>query len=310
MHAVTYNLRMRLRGRRSGFTLIEMMIAIVLTVLVMGALMYALIRQQRFYGSAAQLLEARGQVRHAAAILPHDIRAISTVGGDIISMDDTELVIRATYGSSMICAISGGSVVVPPVDPDKGNVVTTWATLPASGDSVYVFNEGPTNSMSDDTWSFHEIGTSVTWETGTCPTTTGLTSAPDASKSVLKFNVVDGLSANIRVGAPMRYVRRARYKLFQADNSQWYLGYCSPDCGSDAPEVLAGPFVPLNGAGGPGVRFGYLDVNGTETSTPSQVARVNILVSAQTKSSVNLTGFQSEVLGDSLRFSVAIRNRQ
>lgn len=307
MYALTR--RGRPRARR-GFTLIEMMIAIVLTVLVMGALITILVRQQRFYGNTAQLLEARSQVRQAAAIIPTDLRGISTVGGDIISMDETELVVNGTFGSSVICALSGGNIVLPPVDPDAGNPVTTWAATPATGDTVYVFNEGLTPNAFDDSWTPYEVGTTVTWETGTCPTSTGLTSAADASKSVLKFSVVGGLASTITAGAPVRFVRRVEYSLFEADNGQWYLGYCSPTCGTEGPGVLAGPLVPLDGTDGPGVRFSYLDNTDTETTNPAQVAQVGIVVSAQTRGSANLTGFQSAVLGDSLRLSVAIRNRQ
>jgi prepilin-type N-terminal cleavage/methylation domain-containing protein len=307
---MTTMIRRRGKRARRGFTLIEMMIAIVLTVLVMGALMIALVRQQRFYTGAAQLLDARSQVRQASAILPNDIRALSTVGGDIVAMDETELVVRATYGSSVICAISGGNVIVPPVDPAAGNVVTFWSAVPATGDTVFIFNEGPTTNASDDSWAAGEIGNTVTWETGTCPTSTGLTTAADASKSLLKFNLVNALPADVTVGAPMRYVRRAVYRLFEAPNGEWYLGYCSPGCGNTDPEVIAGPFVAFDGADGPGVRFTYLDRNGVETATASQVARISILVSARTKPGAGLTGFQTTVLGDSLRFAVAIRNQQ
>lgn len=295
--------------QRSGFTLIELVMVSILAVLVLGGMMSVLVRQQRFYRGTADLLEARSQTRQAAGILPAELRSISPVGGDIIQMAETDLRFRATVGSSVLCAISGGEVVLPPTNPDRGNIATTWGAAPTAGDSVFIFNEGPTTSASDDSWTAYEIGSSVETVTGACPTFTGLTTAADASKGSLKFAVGGGLDANITVGSPMRFVRWVRYSLYAAPSGQWYLGFCSPTCTISGREPIAGPFVPASGASS-GIHFTYLDVNGAVTATPAAVAQVSVLVRADSRSRMSTAGFDRRLAGDSLRFTVGIRNRQ
>lgn len=308
MHTVTTRPPVPHSRRRSGFTLVELVMVAVLAVLVLGGMMNMLVRQQRFYRGTADLLEARSQTRQAAGILPTELRSISPVGNDILAMSDSSLEFRATVGSSVLCVISGGEVVLPPTNPTRGNVATTWGAAPAAGDTVLIFNEGPTTSWTDDTWTPYEIG-SITTVTGACPTSTGLTSDSDVSKTSLKFAVVGGLSGTIRARAPMRFVRRARYSLYAAANGQWYLGYCSPTCGVSGPSPIAGPFVPHTDVA-PGLSFTYLDEDGVVTATPAEVAQVSILVRAQARNGVSLSGFATRVARDSLRFTVGIRNRQ
>lgn len=294
--------------RRSGFTLIELVMVAVLAVLVLGGMMSLLVRQQRFYRGTADLLEARSQVRQAAGILPADLRSISTIGDDILSMSDNSLQIRATVGSSVICALDAGEVILPPINPVKGNAVTTWGVEPVAGDSVLIFNDGPTGSALDDTWSAFEIA-STSKTKKICPESSGLTTTVDSDKFSLKFAVVGGLTANISEGAPIRFVRTVAYSLYAGANGEWYLGYCSPECDPSGPQSIAGPFVPVSDGDG-GIHFTYLDANGVVTGTPADVAQVSVLVRAQARSGMSTVGFESRVAGDSLRFTVGIRNRQ
>jgi hypothetical protein len=294
--------------RRRGFTLIEILMVAVLAVLVLGGMMSVLVRQQRFYLGTADLLEARSQTRQAAGILPTELRALSPVGGDILSMSDDALEIQATVGSSAICALASGLVTLPPINPIMGNAVTTWAVEPAVGDTVLIFNEGPTGSMSDDSWSRHEIAFTQR-RNKVCPVSTGLTTLIDSDKFSVQFTVVGTLSPNITAGAPIRFLRRASYSLYAGANGKWYLGYCSPQCGPSGPDPIAGPFVPVtNGEGG--IQFTYLDANGAVTADPEQVAQVSVLVRAESRSRMSTASFDSRLAGDSLRFTVGIRNRQ
>ena len=74
--------------RRAGFTLIELLISMVLMGLVSAAIVKLLLRQQRFYNSATDLIQTRQQIRQAAGMLPSDLRGISSVGADISAMSD------------------------------------------------------------------------------------------------------------------------------------------------------------------------------------------------------------------------------
>src|SRR5947207_3956826 len=86
--------------RRAGFTLVELIITMVLVSFVAGAIVKLLLRQQRFYNSTTDLIQTRQQIRQAAAMLPADLRGISSVGNDIYAMSDSSLDFRSEEHTS------------------------------------------------------------------------------------------------------------------------------------------------------------------------------------------------------------------
>src|SRR5436190_24188940 len=129
------------RARR-GFTLIELLISMVLMGLVSAAIVKVLLRQQRFYNSTNDLINTRQQIRQAAAMLPADLRGISSVGGDISAMSDSALDFRGVFGTSIVCTNNGAGLLstVPRVLA-SGAAMTNWSRIPAVGDSVLVYND-------------------------------------------------------------------------------------------------------------------------------------------------------------------------
>src|SRR5438876_12406796 len=89
-------------SRRAGFTLIELVIAMVLMSLVGGGIVKLLLQQQRFYNSTTDLIQTRQQIRQAAAMLPSDLRGISSVGDDRYAMSDSPLGFRGVFGTSIV----------------------------------------------------------------------------------------------------------------------------------------------------------------------------------------------------------------
>src|SRR6266705_6267034 len=144
-------------SRRAGFTLIELVIAMVLMSLVGSAIVKLLLRQQRFYNSTTDLIQTRQQLRQAAAMLPSDFRGISSIGGDIYFMTDSALEFRSVFGSSVVCANIGGKLSTVPRVLARGATMTNWATIPVVGDSLAVYNNGPTLAVVDDGWSLYRI---------------------------------------------------------------------------------------------------------------------------------------------------------
>src|SRR5438045_7425833 len=126
------------RARRAGFPLIELLISMVLMSLVAGAIVKVLLRQQRFYNSTNDLINTRQQIRQAAAMLPADLRGISSVGGDISVMSDSALEVRSVFGSSVVCADTAGPLSTVPRVLANGSTVTRWSRLPVVGDSLAV----------------------------------------------------------------------------------------------------------------------------------------------------------------------------
>ena len=306
-------------SRRAGFTLIELVIAMVLMSLVGGAIVKLLLRQSRFYNSTTDLIQTRQQLRQAAAMLPSDLRGISSVGGDIFSMSDSALEFRSTFGSSVVCVNAGGTLSTVPRNLASGATMTNWMTAPVVGDSLAVYNNGPTLAVTDDGWSLSRITVrdSVTTNVANgCPTATGLTRAGDISAANPSYRLTLSTAAanTIAVGAAIRFFRRVRYRIYRDTDNQWYLGFFNclfgrvPVCNTT--QAIAGPFQPYANNGTSGVQFAYYDVNGAVTANPLLVARISLVVRGQSASLVNLSGTGGTVFHDSLRIEVGLRNRQ
>ena len=80
--------------RRLGLSLVEIMVALVLLGIVATGIMTVVMRQQQFYRSATEVIDTRSQIRQAASVVPVDIRGVSSVGGDILTMSDSSLDVR------------------------------------------------------------------------------------------------------------------------------------------------------------------------------------------------------------------------
>jgi prepilin-type N-terminal cleavage/methylation domain-containing protein len=294
--------------RRSGFSLVELLIVLVLLGIVGGALMNMVNKQQRFYQGTYDLIELRSQLRQAEAVVTSDLRALSTPGGDIVAMTDSSMDFRYTMGSSISCTTPAGStIIIPPTTTSNGNTLTNWLSTPARGDTAYVFDESAnTTSSTDDAWQPYEI-TSVNAGGGTC---SPAYMAQSAGYSVV---LTSSVSLTILQGAPIRFVRLAHYSLYQSGNdNNWYLGYSCASCGSSTVSPIAGPFKAYTAAGGTdtsGIRITYFDSTGTVTTTPGNVARISIVLRGQTRNALRVSGLKQGVYMDSIRMNVALRNR-
>src|SRR2546430_359377 len=266
VHAPTHS------TRRAGFTLVELIITMVLVSFVAGAIVKLLLRQQRFYNSTTDLIQTRQQIRQAAAMLPSDLRGISSVGNDIYAMSDSSLDSRGMFGTTTVCTNNGAGLLstVPRVLA-SGAAMTNWTRNPAVGDSILVYNDSTMVSSSDDAWSKHQISaiatiTSATSTSG-CPVATGLTQAGDltAGNPSYQFTFTAGASPKILVGSAMRFFRKVHYSVYKAPDAKWYLGFyeCKPGCSAIQP--IAGPFQPYAANGTSGVQFAYYDATGTVT---------------------------------------------
>src|SRR6266436_3326279 len=99
------------RGRR-GFTIIEVLVALVLLGLVSAALYRVLVNNQRLYMAQTQRIDLSQNIRAAANILPAELREIDASEGDIVSMTPTRLEIRAMrwLGFACVAPTLGGAV--------------------------------------------------------------------------------------------------------------------------------------------------------------------------------------------------------
>jgi prepilin-type N-terminal cleavage/methylation domain-containing protein len=295
-------------SRRRGFTLTELMVAMVLLGLVLTGLTTAIIQQQRFYGGTAEVLEARANVRQAADILPSELRAISPASGDIYAMTSSSIDYRGSTGASVMCTINVArtSITIPPLVTTSQSGATAWLVAPLAGDSLLVYDQGPTPASADDQW--RAVALTANPAAGLCPTFTANT-AESANSFTLALSAA--LPATVQTGAAIRFFRRSRYELYNGPDGLGYVGFSdclstrSPACTS--PQPVSGPYLPLGGTPA-GLTLSYFDANGNVTATPAQVSRIDVIVRSRTRNNVRTAGYKTGRYTDSLTFSIAARN--
>ena len=294
---------------RRGMTLIELLITLVLLAIVGGTLTTVLLRQQRFHAAAVALRSSRESLREVSAILPADLRGVSAVGGDLYELGANALKFRAQTGSAIVCSGTGTStVVIPPTSLASQAGLTSWISMPQAGDSVFVLDEGATESTEDDTWRRYRITADLA--TGTCPASTGFTANATEAATGYTLKLSSALPATSPVGSAMRFYRTAEYRLY-AEKNGWYLGYT--DCPNGACRTMqpvSGPFPGPLDPEGAGLKFVYLDSLGNVTAVSKDISRIQFTVRARSGTAVSSAGFTDSKQRDSLTVTVAFRNRQ
>ena len=313
-------MRPALRPPRSGFTLLEMLIVVILFGLVMGSMMMVIRKQQGFYRSAGQMMELRSQADQALGVLPRDLRAVSSVGNDITAFSDSGVVFRSQLGSSVVCSKTANIVVVPPSSRlMKGHRLTVWREPPVVGDQIMVYDDGEQPSEVDDVWQTYNItgvAKGAVNSANACLPATGFVTVADTADS-WRFTISGTFSPTIGQGAPIRFARKVRYALYEAADGEWYLGYDdSTAAGWSDRGPISGPHRAYTDTDGEsGLSFVYFDdaeseLDPTNPANLPLVARIDVTVRGRTKNNVDVPGKAREQFVDSLYASVNLRNRQ
>jgi hypothetical protein len=281
---------------RKGASLIELVVVIVLLAAVGSATMGVVIHQERFYRAQADAIDARATVRDAASVLQSELRALTASDGDLYSIGPGTIEFRATLAQSAVCTIapSRREVTIPPEHLASGAPLTWIGTQPESGDTLLVL---ASDSTLGDRWERHVL-TGAPSRAGTCPTSSGLTVTAADAGGALTLTMSPALDSAIAPGALVRIVRRARYELYRASDSRWYLGYLDCLASRATPcnvvQPVSGPFAPA------GIQLAFLDASGAPTTNPRLVARIDLLAIAERRS--------SPATLDSLATTIALRN--
>ena len=281
---------------RAGASLIELVVVIVLLAVIGSATMGIVIHQERFYRAQADAIDARATVRDAASILQSELRALTASDGDLYAIGPATVEFRATLMQSAVCTISPSrrEITIPPEQLASGAPLTWIGTQSDSGDTVLVL---ASDSTLGSRWDRHVL-TSVPSRAGTCPVASGLTTNSAEASAALTLALSPALDSAITPGTLVRVVRRARYELYRASDSRWYLGYLDCLASRATPcnvvQPVSGPFAPA------GIQLAYRDASGTPTANPRLVARIDLLAIAERRS--------APATLDSLATTIALRN--
>ncbi len=208
------------RAARRGFTMVELLVALVLLGLVSAALYRVLVNNQRLYMAQTQRIDLSQNIRAAANILPAELREIDASEGDIVSMTPTRLEIRAMRWLGFAClppvlggALNGLTMVIRGGTPGQPLFFGARGMNIAT-DTMLIYYDGNPTSRNDDYWARGTF-TGVVPVAQNCPDAI----VPPQAGRVVTFNLnlllstgrrhvlVRGLSARLGIDAAAHWTR-------------------------------------------------------------------------------------------------------
>ncbi len=303
-----------LKARRRGLTLPELLVAMLLLTIVGGGLTRVLLKQQQFYKDASKTAGAKRELRLGASVLPAEFRSISSSGGDILTMSESEVLLRAYIGSAVICARTIDDIWVPPTNLAR-HTLTTYVTRPLVGDTVFLFDEYLERGSQDDRW-VQRVITGIDANASDCAGLPYMDPVldPPSTKKRTRYHLDAPIPDSVTTGAVVRFTRPVRYSIYQVPSGAWYLGIQEFASGVwKEPSPLAGPYRPFatgdNSASG--LQFRYYDSLGVRimdmVNKKKDVARIDVFLRTNAGQSA-ITERNGSALQDSVLMRVAIRN--
>lgn len=274
-----------------GVTLVELLVALVLGSVVLGAAGQVYLATERFLRLQSSVLEVHQGLRAAMQVLSSDLRELDPTGGDIVGLGSDSISIRATRGLEFVCAPpapASGRIVVRrglsigyrDPDPERDRVLVLREGDPASGDGIEWLDLGIASA-----------GASATCDDG----------APATELRLL--GAVTGLDS-VGIGAPVRWYERVVYRLYADETGAWWLGVRSWSAGAWAAlSPVAGPLQPRTG-----MELSYFDASGAATADPTRVARIRLMLRGVGSEPLPPAGRRSGPWVDSLATVVVPRN--
>ena len=212
---------------RRGFTMIELLVALVLLGLISAALYRVLVNNQRLYMAQTQRIDLSQNIRAAATILPAEFRELSASEGDIAGpLSATRLDIRAMRWLGFACTppvlggvLGGTSIII------RGGAVGQplffgSRNINENTDSLLIYYDGNQATRADDFWALAKPIAAPNGQN--CP------DGQNGQRLIINLNLLGfpNILGAIPVGAPVRGFERVTYQLFQpAGDTSWLLQF-------------------------------------------------------------------------------------
>jgi prepilin-type N-terminal cleavage/methylation domain-containing protein len=259
-------------NRRSGFTIVELLVVLVIGGIVIAGAYRTLVSQERSYRVYDAAVRTQQATRLSLQVLTAELREISTKGADLVYASDDTIKFRALRKLGFICdmnkALKQITVVQLGQEPFDVN------------DSVLVYVDGDTLTGADDSWDQAAVSGE---SSATCTSVTGLAIASallGGTQTLLKLAGAPHIDS-VNQGAPVRSFDRLTYGLREFRGT-WYL---ARGTGSDTLVPIVGPLAPPSSGG---LGFTYYDTLGNVlTSLPldsaarAAVRRIRVNVRGQ-----------------------------
>jgi prepilin-type N-terminal cleavage/methylation domain-containing protein len=138
--------------RRRGFTLAEVVVALVIAGIVGIAMTRVLTSQNRFFDQQTNQRAARDLATNAMNVMLNDLRMVQDSGGvDNVASDGKTIRIMVPYRFGMVCGTTGTKTIVSMLPTDSGTTAMAvyggfaWRS-PTTGRYTYVTPSAPTSA--------------------------------------------------------------------------------------------------------------------------------------------------------------------
>ncbi len=241
--------------------MVELLIAMVLGLMVMGAAFSVFVSQTRQEGLHRETMDARETLRGAAALLTAELRPLSASRGDLYAITPQSVTLRSIQGAGTLCSKS------PAAPQARYGVWQPSGTFAATADDSAL-------AYSQSSASWNRLKVSQVWQSpsGGMPPFCAWSGALTPG---LVVGFVIGDTTGVRVGSGIRPFRRTEYGMFQQDG-RWWLGRKVGAAASF--ELVTGP---LRSPADSGLVFHYYDSTGVATADPLLVQRVEVVLRAE-----------------------------
>lgn len=301
-------------GGRRGASLVELLVALALFGIVGVATLRSLDRQSRFHRGILAILESRAQHAAAHEAMAVELRSASASAGDIGRLSDSAIVFRLPVGSGVACNVASGAIDLAPDSVAAGQSFARARTAPQAGDTAWIFDEGATDLLVDDSWVGVAL-TSVTRSSGRCTTSPLIDPILDAGATTWRLSHASTLPATVAPGAPVRLTRVARFALYRGGTGEHWLGFAEwqPVAGAWVTiQPVSGPYLPFSVASpaSSGIALAARDSSGTPVMVPGAGFPSTVLLASRTLTTqrVRMDGVVHGRYADSLLSLVALRN--